>query len=437
VFLSEQGIEPMKLKTCFILWHDRLPIYSCDFHTSGRLATGGGDSLVKLWKLEGESTSFEFLSALKGHNNPVNCVRFSPDGSKLASSGDDGVIIVWVQGEAGGSVATDEVMQFNKESWVQWKSFRGPQSGVTDIAWSINSDMIISGSPDSSSALWKVSGVKQKKVKEFNDHELFVQGVSWDPLNQFIVTASADRSCRIYKKNNNKMNKLTFAKSSYILKKREITENNVTTNQQLFADEAVMTFFRRPSWSPDGNFLYLPCGVSPTLSPQPEHYCTYVYTRNDLKKPALLLPSPKPTIAVRWNPKLFKLRDSPNIFSLEYRMIVAIASVDAVTIYDTQHLHPIAYVKDLHLNPLTDLAWSSDGLYLVVSSIDGYCSIISFSAVEIGEMVPDQESTVLLEKLRTQDIPKAKRAKPRAKQTTNSSDDTVTAMVTDAPLKAQ
>eukprot|EP01124_Arcella_intermedia_P000028 TRINITY_DN1001_c0_g1_i1.p1 TRINITY_DN1001_c0_g1~~TRINITY_DN1001_c0_g1_i1.p1 ORF type:complete len:431 (+),score=105.72 TRINITY_DN1001_c0_g1_i1:44-1336(+) len=430
----------MKLKTCFILWHDRLPIYSCDFHSSGKLATGGGDSLVKVWKLDPESSSFQFLSTLKGHNNPVNCVRFSPDGTKLASSGDDGVIILWVLGDAGSTVVGDEVLQFNKENWVQWKSFRGPQSGVTDLSWSVDSDMIISGSPDSSSALWKVSGAKQKKVKEFNDHELFVQGVSWDPLNQFIVTASADRSCRIYKKNNNRMNKLTFTKSSHILKKTEITENNVTTNLQLFADEAVMTFFRRPCWSPDGNLLYLPCGVSPGLSPEVEHYCTYVYTRNDLKKPALLLPSPKPTIAVRWNPKLFKLRASPSIFPLEYRMIVAIASVDAVTIYDTQYLHPIAYVKDLHLNPLTDLTWSSDGLFLVVSSIDGYCSVISFSGVELGEMVPDEERDGLLEKLRTQVKTKTKsQAKPRAKQTTNAADDTVTvtAMVTDAPLKSQ
>jgi hypothetical protein len=30
---------------------------------------------------------------------------------------------------------------------------------------------------------------------------------------------------------------------------------------KLFYDENVNTFFRRPCWSPDGNLVFLPCGV--------------------------------------------------------------------------------------------------------------------------------------------------------------------------------
>lgn len=30
---------------------------------------------------------------------------------------------------------------------------------------------------------------------------------------------------------------------------------------KMFYDENVNTFFRRPCWSPDGNLVFLPCGV--------------------------------------------------------------------------------------------------------------------------------------------------------------------------------
>lgn len=38
----------MKVKTPLIAWHSKEPIFSLDFHPSGRLATGGADNDVKV-----------------------------------------------------------------------------------------------------------------------------------------------------------------------------------------------------------------------------------------------------------------------------------------------------------------------------------------------------------------------------------------------------
>ena len=38
----------MKIKTPQISWHSREPIYSVDFHKSGRIATAGSESDVKV-----------------------------------------------------------------------------------------------------------------------------------------------------------------------------------------------------------------------------------------------------------------------------------------------------------------------------------------------------------------------------------------------------
>jgi hypothetical protein len=38
----------MKFETLQIRWHDQQPVFSADFHQSGRLATGGADNTVKV-----------------------------------------------------------------------------------------------------------------------------------------------------------------------------------------------------------------------------------------------------------------------------------------------------------------------------------------------------------------------------------------------------
>lgn len=46
--------------------------------------------------LENSSKMVEFLGALNsGHEKPVNCLKFSPDGKFFASASDDYSIIIW------------------------------------------------------------------------------------------------------------------------------------------------------------------------------------------------------------------------------------------------------------------------------------------------------------------------------------------------------
>lgn len=160
----------------------------------------------------------------------------------------------------------------------------------------------------------------------------------------------------------------------------------------------------------------------------------YVYSRANLARPPVAhLPGHKTTsIAVRFCPVLWKLRrwrgaeddvddegasvmaeedpatipltkegvDVPlpgsdekddaaregekSLFDLPYRMVYAVATLDAVFLYDTQQAGPIAMFGNLHYAPFTDLSWSHDGQTLIVSSQDGYCSIIAFEPSELG-----------------------------------------------------
>lgn len=74
---------------------------------------------------------------------------------------------------------------------------------------------------------------------------------------------------------------------------------------------------------------------------------------------------------------------------LPYRMIIAIATIKSVFLYDTEQQYPVATMCNAHYDRLTDLAWSADGTQLIISSIDGYCSVIVFGPDELGEPLAD------------------------------------------------
>ena len=71
----------------------------------------------------------------------------------------------------------------------------------------------------------------------------------------------------------------------------------------LFLDDTVGSFFRRPARAPDGSFLLVPCGQhqgAPNEAPTPT---TYVFARGALSTPCAHLPSPsKPVVVTRCCP---------------------------------------------------------------------------------------------------------------------------------------
>jgi hypothetical protein len=56
-----------------------------------------------------------------------------------------------------------------------------------------------------------------------------------------------------------------------------------------------------------------------------------------------------------------------------------------VIIGDTSSSTPLAVIRNIHMQRMTDITWSGNGLALMVSSNDGYCSIITFEKGELGE----------------------------------------------------
>lgn len=73
-------------------------------------------------------------------------------------------------------------------------------------------------------------------------------------------------------------------------------------------------------------------------------------------------------------------------------MIFAIATKSSVYLYDTQQQMPFGMISNIHYARLTDLTWSSDGTILIVSSVDGFCTLITFDEGELGAIYTKKES---------------------------------------------
>ena len=71
------------------------------------------------------------------------------------------------------------------------------------------------------------------------------------------------------------------------------------------------------------------------------------------------------------------------MFDIPYVIVFAIATADAVFIYSTESISPIAVVGGIHYSLLTDLAWFNSKI-LAVSSSDGYCSFLYLENEQVG-----------------------------------------------------
>ncbi|XP_056415572.1 chromatin assembly factor 1 subunit B isoform X2 [Hyla sarda] len=398
----------MKVITCEISWHNREPVYSVDFQHGNnkinRLASAGVDTAVRIWKVEKNNEGkavVEFLASLTRHTKAVNVVRFSPNGEILASGGDDAVILLWKLSESKEVESTpfndEEDSELNKENWTIFKSLRGHLEDVYDISWTQDSNYMVSASVDNSAIMW--DAVKGQKISIFNEHKSYVQGVTWDPLGQYIATLSCDRVLRVYR---TETKRVAFNVSKMM--SSIPNPDGEPKSYRIYHDDSMKSFFRRLSFTPDGSLLLTPAGfveIGEVLV-----NTTYVFSRKNLKRPVAHLPSPgKATLAVRCCPVFFELRtpvkdadgEAPQktYITLPYRMVFAVASEDAVLFYDTQQLLPFGYVSNVHYHTLSDISWSGDGTFLTVSSTDGYCSFVTFDEGELGVPLKEKPALVL------------------------------------------
>ncbi|KAJ7595006.1 WD40 repeat-like protein [Mycena floridula] len=118
---------------------------------------------------------------------------------------------------------------------------------------------------------------------------------------------------------------------------------------------------------------------SPALSPM------------DLRPPTPAASKPSTPAPSFSNPRSYTPAQTPSsmpgpgttssMFLLPYRMLFAVVTMDTLAVYDTQQSTPICLLTKLHYDEFTDVTWSPDGQCLLLSSRDGYCTLVTFDEI--------------------------------------------------------
>jgi len=286
----------MKIFSPEISWHNREPVLSVDIQSIDkntlRAVTAGYDCHLIVWRIilnfiahdSRNKIKIEPVADLGHHQKAINVVRFAPAENMFASGDDDGNIFIWKLCEAGNEdesvkkTNADGFETIDIENWNRIKVLHGHVEDVVDLCWSPDGHFLISGSVDNEAIVWDI--VKGQKLNYLSGHKGYIQGVAWDPLDNFIATLSTDRILRIFKSQTKRV--------IHRIHKSNIKVDDKIKTSRLFYDDTLRTYSRRIAFSPGGEILMAPSGIVELEGSDEENFkfinVCYLFVRTAINK---------------------------------------------------------------------------------------------------------------------------------------------------------
>lgn len=261
---------------------------------------------------------------------------------------------------------------------------------MQDLGWSYDSSILVSVGLDSKVVVW--SGHTFEKLKTISSHLSHVKGLTFDPANKYFATASDDRSIKIFRFTPPGPNSSAHDQTNNFMLEKSITAP--------FVASPLTTYFRRCSWSPDGNHIAAANAVNGPVS------SVAVINRGTWEGDIHLIGHEGPVEACAFSPRLFSKMPVENLPKgsngqpmSQFVTVIACAGQDkALSIWITSNPRPLLITQDLAVKSLSDLAWSPDGRNLFVTSLDGSIIAVIFGENELGYSVSLDENEKALAK---------------------------------------
>lgn len=131
----------------------------------------------------------------------------------------------------------------------------------------------------------------------------------------------------------------------------DVVGSSTQTSSQGDTNASLLSHHRRPSMTP-----FTP---NPIVSPAPIHASMNTNSMSSLS-PTEPVQAPTPAASKSSTPAPIPTPHAGSVFSLPYRMLFAVVTMDTVAIYDTQQAGPVCMLTKLHYDEFTDMTWYVD-----------------------------------------------------------------------------